>query len=112
MQVPPQGRKLVLHRDRLAPYRGTVTPEGVTVLLSHNSETQRGTEGVIGPADKASSGQQVTPLPDIPQGDHLQGSEEVAPEIQNHIILRGRPRRERRTTVRFRDFVLGVEDFS
>jgi hypothetical protein len=89
VQLPPRGRKEILHRDRLAPYRGTATPERVAVLPSQNSETQRGSEGVIGPADMASSGQQVTPLPDIPQGDHSQGSEEAAPEVKNHMLLPG-----------------------
>lgn len=66
---------------------------------------------MIESADMASSSQQVASLPDIPQGDHSQGSEESAPEGQTHTRLRERPK-SRRTPVRFINFVLRVEDFS
>ncbi|KAL0188675.1 hypothetical protein M9458_015774, partial [Cirrhinus mrigala] len=71
VQLPPRGRKVVLHRDRLAPYRGTASPQGSTVLSSQNTETPMGPEEVIESADMASSGQQVAPLPAIPQNQHL-----------------------------------------
>ncbi|KAL1256485.1 hypothetical protein QQF64_012030 [Cirrhinus molitorella] len=69
-KLPPLGHKVILHRDKMAPYRGTASPQGSTVLPSQNTETPMGSEGVIELADMARSSQQVPSLPDIPHIVH------------------------------------------
>lgn len=96
VQLPSQGRKVALHRDRLAPYRGSATPGGAT-----------GNAASDGPGLTASheSTDPASPGPSTcPDGGDMTRLHDRTP--------RGRPERRRRVPLRFRDFVLGVEDFT
>lgn len=112
VQLPPRGRKVVLHRDRLAPYQGSATPQFETVLLSHAPESPGGPEGENRPVSLDTNCQPAAALPEVPQGDCSQNSEESALEGHNQTSPKGRPKRNRKAPTRFKDFVLGDEDFS
>lgn len=101
VQVPPRGRKVVLHRDRLAPYRGTAVP-----LFEPGSSSQTDP----GPsADPPSS----PTAPDTPPSDTAPSNTPSAFPVQTPVTPQGgpgpdqsRPQRQRRRPPRFNDFCM------
>ncbi|MGH0129364.1 UNVERIFIED_CONTAM: hypothetical protein FKN15_043515 [Acipenser sinensis] len=101
-QLPPRGRKVVLHRDRLAPYLGrnpaqtdTVTPDSP----------------LLPPADSPcpASPSPSTPVPDSPLPGSSTPLDSVSPSAVadgGTTPVRSRPQRHRRLPGRFRDFAL------
>ena len=109
VQLPPRGRKVALHRDRLAPYRGIATPP----------EPGSGTRGTLDtmltpPQDPpiASSAPSVFPRPGLLPPYPLPASG-PAPGIFPPSPVLARARRNRRAPGHLRDFVcpLGDEGF-
>lgn len=102
VQLPPRGRKVVLHRDRLAPYLGrnpaqtdTVTPDSP----------------LLPPADSPcpASPSPSTPVPDSPLPGSSTPLDSVSPSAVadgGSTPVRPRPQRHRRLPGRFRDFAL------
>ena len=111
VQLPGRRRSVALHRDRLAPYRGSASPQAA----GRGGETLDRLDATAGGAEQAAVGQDSCPSatapasPSPPPG----GS---APSPSGHFggssIATGRARRRRRPPSRFKDFVLGDEDLS
>ncbi|KAL1272916.1 hypothetical protein QQF64_028778 [Cirrhinus molitorella] len=102
VQLPPRGRKVALHRDRLAPYRG-----GAAAALAPASSTGIPTpEGEAGLQQNTASPlalpASTTPVLEL-EPLHLHSPVTVTQEGQP------RPQRVRRLPGRFRDFVRSLE---
>ena len=91
VQLPPKGRRVVLHRDRLAPYRGTASPLG---------------SGAGGHSPQRASSVQ----PPESLGGGAPAESEVAVPVAaapgDTTPQPGRARRQRRAPVALRDFVV------
>uniref|UniRef100_A0A674E9Q2 Gypsy retrotransposon integrase-like protein 1 n=1 Tax=Salmo trutta TaxID=8032 RepID=A0A674E9Q2_SALTR len=137
VQLPSRGRKVALHRDRLAPYRGAASPQTPgtpTIPLSGKDILQAPT-----PRCRRQGSRRPTPpvsLPVSPRGSPVPrtvfpvpaslspislpsspGSQRgsplprVEPPVSHLDTLRpSRPRRQRRPPGRFRDFVCSLGD--
>ncbi|KAJ8353974.1 hypothetical protein SKAU_G00215410 [Synaphobranchus kaupii] len=106
VQLPPRGRKVALHRDRLAPYRGSACPAGTPETLD---------TPLIDPDMPPAHAHTHGPLPTspVPQRNSpgLDAEVPVGP-----VEARPPPhasRRHRRPPGRFRDFIVpsGTRDF-
>lgn len=115
VQLPPRGRKVALHRDRLAPYRGALlSPQDSEPLTGHGSNTtpnhahrpRKG--GRLLPVDRNpispthSSPDSLTDSPTLTP--HFPLSPHTAPAAEQGG-LEPRPQRQRQAPGRFRDFV-------
>ena len=82
VQLPPRGRRVAIHRDRLCPYHGNATPPQIPV--NPNIAAPQG-------AQSQSPGPSYPPSPNPPHQTPVRPS---------------RPNRQRRPPGRFRDFVV------
>lgn len=90
VQLPPRGRRVALHRDRLAPYRGSaLLPAQRAPEAPDLSATAPLPQSPVAPSPGPQSAA-VSPLP-------------VSPSTQA-----SRPQRQRRPPSRFTDFVVGT----
>jgi len=85
LQLPPKGRRVVLHRDRLAPYRGVASPM---------ASVARGT-----PPQPPLPAHSLASSPGLTAPSDPTGPVDTAPQA-------AQPRRQRRPPGRFRDFVV------
>lgn len=85
LQLPPKGRRVVLHRDRLAPYRGVASPM---------ASVARGT-----PPQPPLPAHSLASSPGLKAPSDPTGPVDTAPQA-------AQPRRQRRPPGRFRDFVV------
>lgn len=65
VQLPPRGRKVALHRDRLAPYRGTANPTGAHGTLD-TAQSQTPPHAPPGDLNSPSDPSQNVLLPPFP----------------------------------------------
>lgn len=63
VQLPPRGRKVALHRDRLAPYKGGSQPQSQTAPMDSSSIPPNAEEPSLTPNDTVDPLPDVTPLP-------------------------------------------------
>lgn len=100
VQVPPKGRKVVLHRDRLAPYRGNAVP---LFELGSSSQTNpgpsAGSNSLASPARMSPS----LNVPDTPSA--FPAHSPVSPQARPGPDP-SRPQRQRRRPPRFNDFYM------
>lgn len=123
VQLPPRGRKVALHRDRLAPYRGASSPQTPgtpTIPLSGNDILQaptlrcrrqgsrQPTPPVSPPVSPRGSPEPRTVLPVPASLSPI--SLPSSPGSQRGTLRPSRPRRQRRPPGRFRDFVCSLGD--
>ncbi|KAL7841639.1 hypothetical protein SRHO_G00253300 [Serrasalmus rhombeus] len=95
VQLPPQGRRVALHRDRLAPYRGDLRPHcrsGPSSL----SQGSRNATPMDSPYASPSNSPQSVPPPD---------SSPVQQQAQPLTVIPSRPQRQRRPPGHFRDYL-------
>ena len=99
VQLPPRGRKVALHRDRLAPYRGTATPTGARETPD-KAQSQHPPHALPGDLNSPSDPPQNGLLPPFPLAP-------PAPPSSPSVPAPGcsRPRRNRRPPIHLRDFV-------
>ncbi|KAK5921445.1 hypothetical protein CgunFtcFv8_025150 [Champsocephalus gunnari] len=98
VQLPPKGRKVVLHRDRLAPYRGVASPQAEPQGTSGPTAVPS-TPPLRSPGEQSSSPPSGTECPLIVSPP---GPEPATPVLLTPVPL---PRRQVRPPGRFRDFV-------
>lgn len=98
VQLPPRGRRVALHRDRLAPYRGDARPPFQKTPSPGNAETTPLTSWTVPP---------INSPPLSPSLDSPHVPQQVVPGVQAHlpVLTSQRPRRQRRPPVHLRDFV-------
>ena len=130
VQLPPRGRRVALHRDRLAPYRGTATPQPAPASPAAPRTGANGprtrTPQCSGPGSPPNpilvsppcrSPQSATwpPAPPLPfplpaPGPDTRGPLSPPGASPQPPVAPTRPRREGRAPGRFRDFVCSLED--
>ena len=110
VQLPGTGRKVALHRDRLAPYRGSAFPQaegggGETTLIPVLGAPNEagGADGPGGSACASPARSSPRGRSGLPEPGHRGGQQKDTTPLE-------RPRRRRRTPLRLKDFVLGDED--
>lgn len=100
VQMPPRGRKVAVHRDRLAPYRGCASADTVlaspTVMPVLENEAGHG----LGSSNTIDVLRETTPVPEL-QSSHSGGP----------VADRGSPRSQRvkRPPRRLQDYVCSLE---
>jgi len=107
VQLPPRGRKVALHRDRLAPYRGTSTPSGQEPGARGTLDSAQTTPQTLpnGPSLSPAPSQALSvpgPAPPFPSpalGPSVPSTPFPSPQ------RRRQPQRNRRPPGHLRDFV-------
>ena len=104
VQLQRRGRIVALHRDRLAPYRGTATPLGSV------GETQRARDTILSSSQTPSH--DPATLPGSPQPGLFFPCPTLSPTVGLFppAADQARPQRNRRPPNHLRDFVYSLED--
>ena len=105
VQLPPRGRRVVLHRDRLAPYRGDARPHQRPAHSAHSQKKQTATPpdspavSLTDPSHSPSHPPAHTPTPQ----DTTPAHQLESPRVQVQPTSR-RPQRQRKPPAHLRDF--------
>lgn len=94
VQLPPRGRRVALHRDRLAPYRGNARPHQCSGASRRSVSTTHPDARTVHPGSSPPLNPPPAHQQDVPR-----------PQAQRFVLTPKRPRRQTRAPGHLRDFL-------